>query len=251
MHFVPELVIGTSGWQYKDWDGRFYPDEIPQRAWLEYYAYHYPTVEVNNSFYRLPSKQTFQRWAEATPQGFCFAVKASRYLTHSKRLLDPRQPVEKLMEHCGELGSRLGPILLQLPPNMQAKPDRLDETLSCFPAGTPVAVEFRHDSWHADETEQVMRKHGAATCLADRKGEPIGPGWRTAGWGYVRLHEGDGDPRPSYSERTLQKWLARLDDLYGKQDKVHVYFNNDPNGAAVQDAEVLADLAGQKGLKVA
>lgn len=249
---MPELVIGTSGWQYRDWNGRFYPKEIPQRAWLEYYAHHFPAVEVNNTFYRLPSKETFRRWGEATPQNFTFAVKASQYLTHSKRLLDPKQPVEKLVEHCGELGSRLGPVLLQLPPNMKVEVQRLDETLSCFPKGTDIAVEFRHDSWFCDAVQDTMRKHGAATCMADRNGRSLGSIWRTSKWGYLRLHEGNGGPGPGprYRYSTLQDWAKRLDDTFNPSEKVFVFFNNDQQGAAVEDAVALTELAEQKGLKV-
>lgn len=247
---MPELVIGTSGWQYRDWKERFYPKTLPQRAWLEYYAHHFPCVEVNNTFYRLPSKETLQRWAEATPQGFRFAVKASQYLTHSKRLLDPEQPVDRLMEYCGELGSRLGPILLQLPPNMKVDTQRLDHALSCFPEDTAVAVEFRHNSWLTEGVQETMRKHGAATCLADRNGQVSGPLWRTADWGYLRLHEGDGDPHPHYRPATLQQWAKRLEKVYKQSDRVFVFFNNDHLGAAVEDAGAMTELARQTGLKV-
>lgn len=247
---MPEISIGTSGWQYRDWKDRFYPKKIPQRAWLEYYAHHFPCVEVNNTFYRLPSKETLRRWAEATPRGFTFAVKASQYLTHTKRLLDPRQPVDKLMEHCSELGSRLGPVLLQLPPNMPEDVGRLDETLSCFPDHTAVAVEFRHDSWLNDSVRDTMLKHRAATCMADRKGRVVGPLWRTANWGYVRLHEGDGEPHPHYRPATLEAWAKRLEEIFKQSDRVFVFFNNDQLGAAVVDATGLTELARQTGLKV-
>lgn len=239
---MPLLTIGTSGWQYRDWKERFYPNRIPQRAWLEHYAGHFPTVEVNNTFYRLPKPETFTQWAQATPEGFRFALKASRYLTHTKRLHDPKEPVDKLMEHCAELGSRLGPILLQLPPTLKSEPERLDETLSCFPDDIRIAVEFRHDSWFSDQVRAILLRHDAATCLADRRTEVLGPLWRTSDWGYLRLHEGAGGRHPSYCEASLLRWIERLEELFEDSDTVYVYFNNDQQGAAVEDARTLRRL---------
>ncbi|MFF4190225.1 DUF72 domain-containing protein [Nonomuraea sp. NPDC001831] len=234
-------LVGTSGWQYKDWRGVLYPEGVPQRLWLETYAAEFPTVESNNAFYRLPSPETFAAWRERTPDGFVMAVKASRYLTHIKRLTGPEEPVARLMAAAGALKEKLGPILLQLPPTLRADPALLDRCLGCFPGGVRVAVEPRHDSWWTAEVREVLLARGAALCWADRLGRPLTPLWRTADWGYVRLHEGLAAPRPSYGAAALKSWARRVEQA-GWRD-VHVYFNNDPGGAAVRDARRFARLA--------
>ncbi|YCK39362.1 DUF72 domain-containing protein [Actinomadura sp. ATCC 39365] len=234
-------LVGTSGWQYKDWRGVLYPEGVPQRLWLETYAAEFPTVESNNAFYRLPSPETFAAWRERTPGGFVMAVKASRYLTHIKRLTEPEEPVARLMAAAGALKEKLGPVLLQLPPTLRADPALLDRCLGCFPGGVRVAVEPRHDSWWTGEVREVLLARGAALCWADRLGRPLTPLWRTADWGYVRLHEGLAAPRPSYGAAALKSWARRVEQA-GWQD-VHVYFNNDPGGAAVRDARRFARLA--------
>lgn len=231
--------VGTSGWQYRSWRGRFYPEKLRQADWLEHYAERFRVVEVNNAFYRLPEAGTFAAWAARTPDDFVVAVKASRYLTHIRRLRDPAEPVHRLMDRAGHLGSKLGPILLQLPPNLQADPRALDETLAEFPPGTRLAVEFRHESWYGDETADVLRGHGAALCLADspRRRTPV---WRTADWGYLRMHEGRASPRPCYGRSALDTWARRLASIYDENEDVYVFFNNDPEGCAVRDAGVFA-----------
>ncbi|NUR85861.1 MAG: DUF72 domain-containing protein [Nonomuraea sp.] len=234
-------LTGTSGWQYKDWRGVLYPQGVPQRLWLETYAAEFPTVESNNAFYRLPRPETFAAWRERTPAGFVIAVKASRFLTHIKRLADPEEPVERLMAAAGALKEKLGPILLQLPPTLRADPARLDRCLACFPEGVRVAVEPRHDSWWTEEVRDVLVRHAAALCWADRLGRPLTPLWRTAGWGYVRLHEGLAAPRPSYGDAALRSWAGRVAEAAWPD--CYVYFNNDPGGAAVRDARRFARLA--------
>ncbi|MFD5428650.1 DUF72 domain-containing protein [Streptomyces sp. NPDC127084] len=228
--------IGTSGWQYKDWRGVLYPEGLPQRLWLEEYGRSFATLENNNCFYRLPERATFAGWRARTPDGFLMAVKASRYLTHVKRLRDPEEPVHRLMEHAEGLGVRLGPVLLQLPPTLKADPGALDATLACFPPKARVAVEPRHESWWTDEVRQVLESRGAALCWADRGSRPRTPLWRTAGWGYVRFHEGLADPWPGYGRRALGSWAARVTDAWPDAADVFAYFNNDPGGAAVRDA---------------
>jgi uncharacterized protein YecE (DUF72 family) len=236
---VPTL-IGTSGWQYADWRGRFYPERLPQRCWLEHYTMHFATVELNNAFYRLPERRHFEQWRERTPDGFVMAVKASRYLTHVKRLQDPEEPVSRLLERASALGLRLGPILLQLPPWLRADAGLLDRCLGSFPGGTRVAVEPRHDSWWTSAVEETLGRHRAALCWADRQGHAVAPLWRTADWGYLRLHEGRARPWPSYGRRALQTWASRLAKTWPERDDVFVYFNNDPGGAAVRDASTFA-----------
>jgi uncharacterized protein YecE (DUF72 family) len=242
--------VGTSGWQYKDWKGRLYPAELPQKGWLEHYAANFDTVELNNAFYRLPERDTFAAWRQRTPDGFVMAVKASRYLTHIKRLKDPEEPVERLMGRAEALGDRLGPVLLQLPPTLRAEPALLDRTLRCFPAGVRVAVEPRHDTWWTDEVRGILERHGAALCWADRRSRPITPLWRTAGWAYLRLHEGRATPWPHYGRDALRAWARRLADTWADEEDAFVYFNNDPGGWAVADAVVFAAESRQLGRTV-
>ena len=156
------VLVGTSGWQYQHWRGRLYPPRLAQARWLEHYAERFATVESNNAFYRLPEPATFAAWAERTPPGFVMAVKASRYLTHIKRLRDPEEPVGRLLDHARHLGPKLGPILLQLPPTLKADPAALDRALRAFPPGIRVAVEPRHDTWWTDEVRDLLTTHGAA-----------------------------------------------------------------------------------------
>ncbi|GEC06683.1 histidine kinase [Streptomyces spinoverrucosus] len=244
------LFVGTSGWQYKDWRGLLYPEGCPTRLWLEEYAEGFATVEINNAFYRLPTRENFEAWRERVPQDFVVAVKASRYLTHIKRLKDPEEPVHRLMTHAAGLADRLGPVLLQLPPNLRADPGLLDACLACFPTGTRIAVEPRHDSWWTPEVEQVLRSRRAALCWADVLARPVTPLWRTTDWGYVRFHQGRARPWPHYGRQSLQTWVHRITAVFPGDHDVYVYFNNDPGGAAVGDAVTFADLARRTGRRV-
>lgn len=276
------VLVGTSGWQYSDWRGALYPPGVPQRRWLEYYAGRYATVENNGSFYRLPKPETFADWRARTPDGFMMAVKASRYLTHVRRLQDPAEPVERLMGAAAWLGNRLGPVLLQLPPSLPADPGALDACLREFAkfrvpgesgsatapgpqvpgpgtargtaAGTAgqvrVAVEFRHESWWTEEIRQLLTDHQAALCWADRRGRPLTPLWRTADWGYLRFHEGPARPWPRYGRQALRSWARRVTATWPGDGYVFVYFNNDPGGAAVHDAGAFASIARQAGRRV-
>jgi len=246
------LIVGTSGWQYRDWRGVVYPPGLPQRAWLEHFAGQFPAVEVNNAFYRLPERAVFERWRDQTPPGFTLTVKVSRYLTHIKRLRDPKEPVARLTGRAEGLGDRLGPYLLQLPPNLRADPELLDACLAAFPRRARIAVEPRHASWWTDEVRQVLTQREAALCWADRLGRPITPLWRTAGWGYVRLHQGTASPPPSYGRAALGTWLERIADCWpgGVRSDVFVFFNNDPGGAAVRNARTMCRMASNQGLAV-
>jgi uncharacterized protein YecE (DUF72 family) len=243
------IVVGTSGWQYPHWRERFYPAKTPQRLWLEYYADRFATVEVNNAFYHLPERTTFQSWRDRTPADFCVAVKMSRYLTHLKRLREPAEPVERFLSRAQALRDKLGPVLLQLPPTMSVDVAALDETLSRFPRGVRVAVEPRHKSWWTAETQRLLEKHNAALCWADRRGRPVTPLWRTADFGYLRLHEGRAQPRPRYGPDALGTWLDRIARTFAT-GPVYVYFNNDPGGAAIADASALAAQAHRRDLPV-
>jgi uncharacterized protein YecE (DUF72 family) len=246
------LWVGTSGWQYRDWRGQFYPGGLPQRQWLAHYCAGFDTVELNNSFYRLPAADAFRRWREQVGPGFCFAVKASRYLTHIKRLRDPSEPVARLLGRARELGEALGPVLLQLPPTLAADPDLLDRALREFPADIRVAVEPRHRSWWTDDVRAVLEKHGAALAWADRRSRAVTPVWSTAEWGYLRLHQGLAMPSPRYGKAALRGWLERIDSAFHPLNRhdVYVYFNNDTGGAAIADAAAFGRQASRHGIAV-
>jgi uncharacterized protein YecE (DUF72 family) len=233
------VLIGTSGWQYADWKGRLYPRRMPQARWLQYYAEHFRTVEVNSAFYRLPDEDTFARWGQSTPPDFVFAVKASRYLTHVRRLRGPVEPVERLLDRAAGLGAKLGPVLLQLPPNFRADLPALRATLGAFPRDVRVAFEPRHESWHTDATFALLGDFDAALCLSDTHGRRT-PLRRTASWGYVRFHEGRSAPAPCYGRAALRSWAERLRNLWDPGDDLFVYFNNDRGGCAVRDAHRFA-----------
>jgi uncharacterized protein YecE (DUF72 family) len=226
------VMVGTSGWVYDDWRGDFYPRDLPQRRWLEHYAAEFGTVEVNNAFYRLPRRETFEGWRDTLPHGFVVAVKASRFLTHIKRLTDPAEPVARLLGAATGLGDKLGPVLLQLPPTLRADAGRLDACLAEFPRDVRVAVEPRHDSWWTDEIRRVLERRHAALAWADRGSRPVTPLWQTTSWGYLRLHEGGATPWPSYGRTALESWADRLRAF----DDAYAYFNNDQHGAAPRDA---------------
>lgn len=244
------LRVGTSGWQYKHWRGRFYPRTLASTRWLEHYAERFATVEVNNTFYRLPNTETFSAWARRVPADFAMAIKASNYLTHYRRLREPEETVERLLKQSAPLGSHLSAVLLQLPPNLRAEPQRLDRTLRAFAGRVRVAVEPRHDSWWNDEVRTVLSNHGAALCLADRGSRMITPAWRTADWCYVRFHFGRAQPPSCYGPSALATWVSRLHDMYGDDIDGYVYFNNDGNGCAVRDAVVFARHAQRAGISV-
>ena len=244
------LWVGTSGWQYRDWRGVLYPPGCPTHKWLSEYVEHFVTVENNNAFYRLPATETFEKWRDATPPGFLMAVKASRYLTHIKRLREPEEPVARLMDRVAGLGDRLGPILLQLPPTLKADHRLLEHCLAQFPKHVRVAVEPRHESWWTDETRNLLTERQAALVWADRNSRRITPLWRTADWGYVRFHAGNARPRPRYGQTALRAWRDRITDTWSDDADVFVYFNNDPGGAAIVNARTFVRMLRAKGVPV-
>jgi len=237
------IAIGTSGWHYGHWRETFYPAGFPVRRWLEWYAERFATVELNASFYRLPTADAFRTWGTSVPDDFVFAVKASRYLTHVRRLREPEEPVDLLLQRAQELGRALGPVLVQLPPDFSVELERLDRTLRAFGRRVRVAVELRHQSWWTDEVRAVLERHGAALCLSDRRG-PLGPTWATADWSYVRFHAGRARGAPCYGRRSLDTWAERLE---GRGD-VYAYFNNDQAGCAPADARTLARACARRGI---
>jgi uncharacterized protein YecE (DUF72 family) len=205
------------------------------------------TVEVNSAFYRLPEVETFEKWHEETPDDFVFSVKASRYLTHVKRLQAPSEPVKKLLARARSLKTKLGPILVQLPPNLPANLSALRRTLEAFPSSQRVAFEPRHQSWFEDSVYGLLAEYGVALCLSDTAGRRS-PLVRTADWGYLRFHEGRASPSPCYGKQTLATWAQRLADTWEDRHDLFVYFNNDRGGCAVRDAHRFALAADHAGL---
>lgn len=236
-----EVLIGCSGWQYRHWRGTFYPRDLPQERWLEFYAERFATVEVNNSFYRLPEADTFESWSRRTPRGFVLAVKASRYLTHMKRLRDPVEPLQRLWSRAERLGPHLGPMLYQLPPNWHRNPDRLAGFVRAVPARRLQAVEFRDRSWYDPSIDTILERDGLARCIHDMPGsasprEPVGP------FAYVRFHGPGPRYAGAYSPQLLTGWADRLAAWAADGRDSYVYFNNDVGGHAVHDAERLRRL---------
>lgn len=241
------IHIGTSGWQYDSWRGRFYPKDLPQSDWLPFFASRFETVEVNNTFYRLPERETFVRWREQTPPGFVVTVKASRFITHIKRLKEPQEPIRTLYERAEGLGERLGPVLYQLPPRFRADPERLEAFLDALPRHAPAAFEFRDPTWNTEEVWRLLDEHGAAFVLADRPGARV-PDIVTGGWSYIRFHQGQRHS-PHYRRGKLRRWAERITRLPAHD--VFIYFNNDPDGAAVRDAETIHSLLSDIGAQIA
>lgn len=235
------LHIGTSGWCYPHWRGPFYPADLPESAWLDYYSRRFASVEVNRSFYRLPSRANFQAWHDATPADFVFAVKASRLITHMKKLTDPDRTLPPLLDAVAGLGAKLGPLLFQLPPRWRANPARLEAFLATLPVGIRAAFEFRDPTWHTDPVLALLARHGAAFCVYDLAGFQS-PRAVTADFVYLRLHGPDAAYQGRYGTRRLAEWAAWLRDQ--SVGAAHVYFDNDQAAHAVADAlELRAMLA--------
>jgi len=234
------LWIGTSGFVYRDWRRLFYPERLPARAWLGYYAQVFRTCELNATFYRLPTPQAVDGWREGTPEGFLFACKGSRFLTHMKRLKEAGAGLRRYFDLVDRLGQKRGPVLWQLPPQM-AKPDlpRLEAFLEALPPGRH-AFEFRTPDWYLDPVADLLDRHGAAFCEHDLVKRP--PPRLTGGWRYLRFHGTTGKYQGRYGRRRLRKVAANLTQWRGD---AYAYFNNDWGGNAILDAMDLLDLAGQ------
>jgi uncharacterized protein YecE (DUF72 family) len=239
--------IGCSGWHYAHWAGRFYPRDLPKDEWLPYYATRFDTVELNNSFYRLPAAEQFNAWSDMVPSGFTFAVKASRYLTHFKRLIDPEEPLERLLSRALALGRHLGPILYQLPPGWVPDLARLTHFLELLPRRLPGVrglrhvIEFRDQRGYASDVRACLARHRVALCLHDMAGS-ASPRVRVGPFIYLRLHGAGEKYGGGYSKRTLEAWAAWLSAVRRDGVDAFVYFNNDRDGHAVADARTLKHL---------
>ncbi len=234
--------VGCSGWNYADWRGRVYPPGCPPRRWLEYYATLFDTVEVNSTFYRLARPEAVGRWLEQTPPGFLFTIKASRYLTHVRRLADMERGVERLYAGIAPLveSPKMGPVLWQLPANFHRDDDRLGSALERLPPGRH-CFEFRHPSWFCSEVFGLLHTHGVALVIGDDARRPLPPAPLTTDWTLIRFHYGSRGRRGNYSERELREWAARIADLRSEAE-VLAYFNNDWEGFAVRNGRRLAKL---------
>jgi uncharacterized protein YecE (DUF72 family) len=233
------IRIGCSGWSYEHWRGVFYPQSGSSSRWLELYAQEFDTVEINATFYRLPQVKTVERWASIVPEEFLFAVKASRYLTHVRRMRDIAEGVKR-MDACIEplrRASKLGPILWQLPPHFPRDDEILRSALEALSPGRHT-FEFRDPTWFTDEVYEILRRHDAALVVADRAPEGSSPWVDTADWSYLRFHRGRGRDG-NYSERQLREWADRLEHPSGD---VYAYFNNDWQGFAIENARRLRRL---------
>ena len=230
--------VGCSGWEYKHWRGDFYPADIPKSRWFEHYAAQFDTVEVNNSFYRLPEKETFARWGERAPRDFVYAVKASRFLTHMKKLKDPEEPVERLFTRMRALRPHLGPVLYQLPPNLKLDRERLEHFLQTIPKEVPQVVEFRDASWYSDDVSRLLEKYRVSRCVHDMKGSATGQE-RVGPIAYVRFHGATGTYTGDYPPDRLRRWAEWLNGEREKGIDIYAYFNNDVGGHAPRNAVTL------------
>jgi len=241
---VKAVRVGCSGWNYAHWRERVYPKGVPQRRWLEYYATLFDTVEINNTFYRLPARSAVASWVEGTPPDFLLSVKASRFLTHMKRLTDMERGVERFYERIEPLveSPKMGPVLWQLPENFHRNDERLAGALDGLPPGRH-CFEFRHPSWFADEVYALLREHGVALVIGDHPERPFQTHELTADWTFIRFHYGSRGRNGNYSETELETWRARI-GKWRREVEVFAYFNNDWMGYAVKNGLWLKDRLG-------
>ncbi len=235
-----DLRIGTSGWIYPHWRGDYYPQDLPQKDWFGHYARDFDTVEINNTFYRLPEAKTFVHWGEVAPKGFLYTFKANRYITHLKRLKEPEASLEKFLDRIGGAGPALGPLLYQLPPRFPADSQRLENFLKALPRGLIHVFEFRDASWHSDEIRTLLQRYGIAFCIHDHGQSGGSPEWVTSGAVYLRFHgSSEASYSGSYSDRFLSGQAGKIAGWLSAGKKVFVYFNNDIGGHAVRNALTL------------
>jgi uncharacterized protein YecE (DUF72 family) len=236
--------VGTSGWHYKSWHGPFYPQSLKIKDFLIHYAGCFDTAEINNSFYRLPTEQAVKVWRESVPEGFLFAWKVSRFITHMKKLKGIEESIDLVFGRMAGLGDAFGPVLFQLPPMLRANEENLERLARCLslvPKDRRIAFEFRHPSWYDEQTFRILRDHNAALCLSDHADAPA-PWLTTADYVYVRAHGTNGRYAGSYSEEALGGWASQIAEWRRNGRDVYVYFDNDIKSAAPGDAQTLLKL---------
>jgi uncharacterized protein YecE (DUF72 family) len=239
----PNIRIGCSGWQYQHWRGDFYPAELAPAVWLEHYARQFDTVEINNTFYRLPEAATFAAWTRRVPRGFLFAVKASRYLTHMKKLKEPEEALARFFERARRLRSSFGPVLYQLPPRWPVNLERFAAFLAALPRRRRHAVEFRDSSWYREDVYALLDRHRVALCLHDMPGSASGQ-LAIGRFAYVRFH-GAQKYSGRYPDATLERWAEWMAAQHRHGRPVFAYFNNDVGGHAPRDANRLREMIGK------
>ena len=240
----PGIRVGCSGWVYKHWRGLFYAEGLPQKRWFHRYAEEFDTVEINATFYRVPQESTFDGWREKAPPGFRYAVKANRFLTHLKKLLDCAEETERFMELARRIGPALGPILTQLPPSLHKDVARLDAFLGGLPRDLEHVVEFRHRSWYDEQVLACLDAHDAGFVAHDLAGL-VSPRWASGRTAYVRFHGTSGRYRGRYSDAQMEEWAAWLREQSALGRTAWAYFNNDIHGHAIEDARTLKAMVGR------
>lgn len=238
---MKSIHIGTSGWNYRHWKGPFYPPDLPSGNWFEYYMSQFDTVEINNTFYQLPEENTFKNWRDETPDHFIFSVKASRYITHIKRLKDGKQPVETFLGRVKNLGNKTGPILFQLPPRWNCNLDRLNTFIDALPREFRYVFEFRDSDWWNDQVFELLSEHKAAFCIFDLAGT-LSPKKVTTDFVYVRLHGPYGPYKGQYDAKSLSGWRGAFSTWQRQGKKIYCYFDNDEKGYAPRDALRLLEM---------
>jgi len=231
-----QIKIGTSGWFYQHWIERFYPKELHKSEWFKYFCGHFDTVEINNTFYHLPKQKTVENWQKVSPKNFIFAVKASRFITHIKRLKGIDEPLERFFEIAKLLKLKLGPILFQLPPSLQKNTELLSGFIEKLPRENTYVFEFRNQSWYGDETYALLDKNNIGICVHDMPGNPS-PKIITGKIIYIRFHGLSGRYEGNYTESMLNKWAGWIKKQKAKE--IYAYFNNDYNAYAVSNAKQL------------
>lgn len=243
---MAELRIGTSGWSYEHWKELFYPKNLSRRDWLEFYARQFDTVEINSSFYRLPKKENFENWAKKTPEDFTFSIKASRYLTHVKHLKESDGAVNKFIETLEPLGDKTGPILFQFPPNWKKDIIRLSEFLKMLPRKYRFVFEFRNNSWFDEETFSYLHKNNCAACFSSSPNFPTTE-TVTADFVFIRMHGAKILYGSKYSTKELEQWASKIINWLRRGLDCYIYFNNDTNAYAIENAKELKKRLKAKG----
>jgi len=245
---LPKYYIGCSGWHYDHWRGLCYPEGLPKPKWLQFYAQQFATVELNNSFYRLPSEKAFTAWRESTPDNFIFAVKVSRFITHIKRLKNLDSAVENFLSRACLLKKKLGPLLYQLPPNMKRNDEVLENLLSSLPQKYHHVFEFRHESWIDDSVFHILQQYNAGLCVFDMPGFTC-PLVATSDFAYIRFHGSESLYSSCYSDEELSQWAQRIAHLGRDLKAIYIYFNNDAEAFAVENAVTLKDFLTQEAIR--
>lgn len=235
------IRIGTSGWHYDHWAGPFYPADLPKDKWLGYYTQSFDTVELNNTFYHLPKEESLKRWHKLAPKNFLYAVKASRYITHIKKLKDVSEELIRFLDLAALLGKKLGPILYQLPPSLHKDINRLESFIKLLPKKQPAVFEFRHSSWYSEDTYQLLKRFGVGFCIHDLPGNES-PRVITGDIIYVRFHGTTGRYSGCYSKSMLANFAKWLKDHAKDVRSIYVYFNNDEAAYAIRNAKELKKL---------